>query len=170
MLVQQLLVASLVALTHAAPHRDSPQQRLQAGLELPDKFLTSKKTSKQNPYTPDFRDPYDNKVDPVKDDLDPLPWRNGLGASVLGPWNPERSRQSPDLVRPPSTDHGNMANMRWSFADSHVRIEVRLSITVFNSLPPSPHEITELTSTVPTHRKEDGPARPPFGSCPPLAS
>jgi hypothetical protein len=57
--------------------------------------------------------------------LDPLPWRNGLGASVLGPWNWERSRQSPDLVRPPSTDHGNMMNMRWSFADSHVRIEVR---------------------------------------------
>ncbi|KKY31861.1 putative oxalate decarboxylase oxdc [Diaporthe ampelina] len=124
MLLPQLLVtASLATLSQAVPHRDSPQQRLQAGLELPEKYLTSKKTSKQNPYTPDFRDPYDNKVDPVKDDLDPLPWRNGLGASVLGPWNPERSRQSPDLVRPPSTDHGNMANMRWSFADSHVRIE-----------------------------------------------
>ncbi|KAJ0124395.1 oxalate decarboxylase oxdc [Diaporthe amygdali] len=124
MLLPQLLVtASLATLSHAAPHRDSPQQRLQAGLELPEKYLTSKKTSKQNPYTPDFRDPYDRAVDPVKDDLDPLPWRNGLGASVLGPWNPERSRQSPDLVRPPSTDHGNMANMRWSFADSHVRIE-----------------------------------------------
>lgn len=124
MLLPQLLVTvSLATLSQAVPHRDSPQQRLQAGLELPEKYLTSKKTSKQNPYTPDFRDPYDNKVDPVKDDLDPLPWRNGLGASVLGPWNPERSRQSPDLVRPPSTDHGNMANMRWSFADSHVRIE-----------------------------------------------
>lgn len=170
MLVQQLLVASLVALTHAAPHRDSPQQRLQAGLELPDKFLTSKKTSKQNPYTPDFRDPYDNKVDPVKDDLDPLPWRNGLGASVLGPWNPERSRQSPDLVRPPSTDHGNMANMRWSFADSHVRIEVRLVLPDLSLPGPPPHEITELTSTVPAYRKEDGPARPPFESFPPRAS
>lgn len=123
MLVPQLLVVAFAALSHAVPHRDSPQQRLKAGLELPDKFLTSKKTSKQNPYTPDFRDPYDGKVDPIKDNLDPLPWRNGLGASVLGPWNPERSRQNPDLVRPPSTDHGNMANMRWSFADSHVRIE-----------------------------------------------
>lgn len=121
MLLPQLLVAA--SLAYAVPHRDSPQQRLQAGLELPEKYLTSKKTPKQNPYTPDFRDPYDSKVDPVKDDLDPLPWRNGLGASVLGPWNPERSRQNPDLVRPPSTDHGNMANMRWSFADSHVRIE-----------------------------------------------
>lgn len=139
MLLPQLLVAaSLTTLSAAVPHRDSPQQRLQAGLELPEKYLTSKKTSKQNPYTPDFRDPYDSKVDPVKDDLDPLPWRNGLGASVLGPWNPERSRQNPDLVRPPSTDHGNMANMRWSFADSHVRIEVRLfhADSLFpNSLP-----------------------------------
>lgn len=124
MLVSQiLLTASLTGLSLAAPHRDSPQQRLAAGLELPDKFKTSAKAVK-NPYRPDFRDPYDRAVDPEKDDLDPLPYRNGLGASVLGPWNPSRSRQDPDLVRPPSTDHGNMANMRWSFADSHVRIEV----------------------------------------------
>ena len=26
-------------------------------------------------------------------------------------------------MRPPSTDHGMMENMRWSFADSHTRIE-----------------------------------------------
>jgi hypothetical protein len=44
---------------------------------------------------------------------------------VLGPWNKDRARQSPDLVRPPSTDHGNLDNMRWSFVDSHMRIEVR---------------------------------------------
>lgn len=49
--------------------------------------------------------------------------RNGQGADVMGPRNRERERQNPDLVRPPSTDHGNMANMRWSFADSHIRIE-----------------------------------------------
>jgi oxalate decarboxylase family bicupin protein len=49
--------------------------------------------------------------------------RNGLGASVLGPRNRPRERQNPDIVRPPSTDHGGMENMRWSFSDSHVRIE-----------------------------------------------
>ena len=65
----------------------------------------------------------------IGDDLDPLPWRNGLGTSVLGPWNRERSRQSPDLVRPPTTDHGNMPNLRWSFADSHIRIEVSIRTT-----------------------------------------
>jgi oxalate decarboxylase family bicupin protein len=113
----QLLVAG-AGLTAALPHYDSPRQRLLNGLELP-----SSMKPKNPPYTPGHRDPYDKFVDPIGDDLDPLPWRNGLGSSVLGPWNPERSRQSPDMVRPPSTDHGNVANMRWSFADSHIRIE-----------------------------------------------
>ncbi|KAI2629481.1 oxalate decarboxylase family bicupin [Xylaria nigripes] len=103
----------------AVPVQDSPRQYLLAGLELPPKY--SKKV--KSPYTPDYRDPLDRAVDAVGNELDPLPYRNGFGASVLGPWNPERSRQSPDLVRPPSTDHGNMDNMRWSFADSHIRIE-----------------------------------------------
>ncbi|KAI9899100.1 hypothetical protein N3K66_005561 [Trichothecium roseum] len=121
----QMLLAG-AGLVAALPHHDSPRQRLLNGLELPEKFLQSKvdKTNtKENPYTPDYRDPYDRAVDVIGEDLDPLPFRNGLGASVLGPWNPERSRQGPDLVRPPSTDHGNVANMRWSFADSHIRIE-----------------------------------------------
>lgn len=129
---QILAAASLAGLSLGAPHRDSPQQRLAAGLELPDKFKTSAPNTKgaanaanaKAPYTPGHRDPYDRAIDPDKEGLDPLPFRNGWGASVLGPWNPSRSRQDPDLVRPPSTDHGNMANMRWSFADSHVRIEV----------------------------------------------
>jgi oxalate decarboxylase family bicupin protein len=42
---------------------------------------------------------------------------------MLGPQNRARQRQNPDMIRPPSTDHGNMPNMRWSFADSHIRIE-----------------------------------------------
>lgn len=126
----QLLLAG-AGLTAALPHMDSPRQRLLNGMELPDNYGGSpgkdkvEKGEKGTPYTPGHRDPYDRYVDPVGDDLDPLPWRNGLGASVLGPWNRERSREDPDLVRPPSTDHGNVANMRWSFADSHIRIEVR---------------------------------------------
>ncbi|KAI0841055.1 Bicupin, oxalate decarboxylase/oxidase [Hypoxylon sp. FL0890] len=117
----QLLVAGL-ALTNsgfAIPVEDSPRQYLLAGLDLPKKYSEKSKS----PYTPGFRDPYDRAVDAVGEELDPLPYRNGLGTSVLGPWNRERSRQSPDLVRPPSTDHGNLQNMRWSFADSHIRIE-----------------------------------------------
>jgi hypothetical protein len=117
-----LLLAALSGLGLAIPVQDSPRQRLLDGYELPAKYW---KTDIAPPYTPGNKDPLDRAVDAVGDKLDPLPWRNGLGASVLGPWNWERSRQSPDLVRPPSTDHGNMMNMRWSFADSHIRIEVR---------------------------------------------
>jgi hypothetical protein len=106
----------------AVPVQDSPRQRLLDGYGLPSKYRQTKITT---PYTPGNRDPLDKAIDAVGGQLDPLPWRNGLGASVLGPWNQERSRQSPDLIRPPSTDSGNMQNMRWSFADSHIRIEVR---------------------------------------------
>ncbi|KAI9172193.1 Oxalate decarboxylase-like protein [Paramyrothecium foliicola] len=123
----QLLVVG-AGLSLALPHYDSPRQRLLNGLDLPKRLRPGLKgvrpgALKAPPYTPDNRDPYDKVIDPVSDDLDPLPWRNGLGASVLGPWNPDRARQSPDLVRPPSTDKGNLPNMRWSFVDSHIRIE-----------------------------------------------
>lgn len=120
-----ILGIALNDLVQAVPIQDSPRQRLLDGLELPEKYRKAKTAP---PYTPGNKDPLDKAVDSVGDDLDPLPWRNGLGASVLGPWNADRSRQSPDLVRPPSTDHGNMKNMRWSFADSHIRIEVRLHL------------------------------------------
>jgi len=113
----------------AVPLQDSPRQRFLDGQKLPDNFF---RKSKAKPYTPGNRDPLDKAIDAIGSELDPLPWRNGHGASVLGPWNWERSRQSPDLVRPPSTDHGNMANMRWSFADSHVRIEVSFNTLALN--------------------------------------
>jgi hypothetical protein len=106
----------------AIPVQDTHRQQY---LENSSPQSRHQKAKSSLPYTPGDKDSLDKAVDTVGDKLDPLPWRNGLGASVLGPWNQERSRQSPDLVRPPSTDHGNVANMRWSFADSHIRIEVR---------------------------------------------
>ncbi|KAH7326432.1 RmlC-like cupin domain-containing protein [Stachybotrys elegans] len=118
----QLLLTG-AELCFALPHFDSPRERLLNGLELPQKYLNKPSASSAPPYTPEHRDPYDGAVDSIGDELDPLPWRNGAGASVLGPWNPERARQNPDLIRPPSTDHGDLANMRWSFVDSHIRIE-----------------------------------------------
>ncbi|KIW87816.1 uncharacterized protein Z519_11400 [Cladophialophora bantiana CBS 173.52] len=78
---------------------------------------------RNGPYTPDNRDPYDQKVDSYGNDWQPLPWRNGDGATMMGPRNKDRERQNPDMIRPPSTDHGSMSNYRWSFADSHIRIE-----------------------------------------------
>ena len=90
------------------------------------------KVRHNNPYRPNYKDPYDRKIDAEGEGLDPLPYRGTQVTSVLGPWNRARSRQDPDLVRPPSTDRGVMQNMRWSFADSHIRIEVwHSSIHVF---------------------------------------
>src|SRR5207302_132269 len=34
-----------------------------------------------------------------------------------------RDRQNPDILVPPSTDHGTLPNLRFSFSDSHMRLE-----------------------------------------------
>lgn len=44
------------------------------------------------------------------------------GAPMMGPRNPEREQQNPNLLRPPSTDHGSIPNLRFSFADTHMKI------------------------------------------------
>ncbi|KAG8627271.1 hypothetical protein KVT40_004754 [Elsinoe batatas] len=59
---------------------------------------------------------------PLKSDV-PQPRRGGKGGDILGPQNPDRARQNPDIVRPPNTDKGKMPNMKWSFTDSHMRLE-----------------------------------------------
>ena len=51
------------------------------------------------------------------------PRRPGHGGTDPGPRNLERERQNPDLLVPPSTDHGTLPNLRFSFSDSHVRLE-----------------------------------------------
>jgi oxalate decarboxylase len=53
----------------------------------------------------------------------PQPRRPGHGGTDPGPRNLERDRQNPDLLLPPSTDHGTLPNLRFSFSDSHVRLE-----------------------------------------------
>jgi len=53
----------------------------------------------------------------------PEPKRAGHGGTNPGPKNPARARQNPDLISPPATDHGTLPNLRFSFDDSHVRIE-----------------------------------------------
>ncbi|PNS20983.1 hypothetical protein CAC42_3320 [Sphaceloma murrayae] len=125
-----LVLLGLGELAAAWPVQDSPRQLLLDGHKLPASLKKSKAPyvhknfrTPEKPYRPDHRDPLDGAVDSIGEGLDPLPYRNGLGASVLGPWNDARARQNPDLVRPPSTDHGALKNMRWSFVDSHIRIE-----------------------------------------------
>src|ERR1700694_3169155 len=53
----------------------------------------------------------------------PQPQRSGVGGTDLGPRNIVRDRQNPDILVPPSTDHGTIPNLRFSFADAHMRLE-----------------------------------------------
>ena len=53
----------------------------------------------------------------------PQPQRPGHGGTDPGPRNLMRDRQNPDILVPPSTDHGTLPNLRFSFSDSHVRQE-----------------------------------------------
>src|SRR5262245_11677152 len=52
----------------------------------------------------------------------PQPQRPGRGGTDPGPRNVMRDRQDPDLLTPPSTDHGTLPNLRFSFSDAHVRL------------------------------------------------
>lgn len=62
------------------------------------------------------------------------------GATILGPTNPSREAENRDILVPPRTDHGFMANLRWSFADSHMRLEHGgwARETTMRELPSSP--------------------------------
>jgi oxalate decarboxylase len=51
------------------------------------------------------------------------PIRNGQGASIIGPTNPTREAENPDILVPPHTDAGTLPNLRFSFADAHMRLE-----------------------------------------------
>src|SRR5580693_7185794 len=53
----------------------------------------------------------------------PQPTRPGKGGTNPGPKNPVRAGQNPDILSPPATDHGTLPNLRFSFDDSHMRLE-----------------------------------------------
>ena len=53
----------------------------------------------------------------------PQPQRPGHGGTDPGPRNIVRDRQNPDVLVPPSTDHGTLPNLRFSFSDAHMRQE-----------------------------------------------
>lgn len=94
---------------------------LQKGLRA---YATSSNAiSKENSHNPT-----DAKIDPYGTGVRPEPFRNGQGASILGPRNLDREKQAPDMIRPPSTDSGHLPNLKWSFADSHMKIEVRFEV------------------------------------------
>ncbi|KAF8813507.1 oxalate decarboxylase [Phlegmacium glaucopus] len=49
--------------------------------------------------------------------------RGSLGASVIGPTDAEIVKQNPDLLAPPTTDHGSVPNAKWPFSLSHNRLQ-----------------------------------------------
>src|SRR3984885_8221571 len=53
----------------------------------------------------------------------PQPQGPGHGGTAPGPRNLVRNWQNPDPVAPPRTDRGTLPNLRFSFADAHVRQE-----------------------------------------------
>jgi oxalate decarboxylase len=52
----------------------------------------------------------------------PQPIRGDKGATIIGPRNPSREAENRDVILSPSTDHGTLGNLRWSFADSHMHL------------------------------------------------
>lgn len=51
------------------------------------------------------------------------PMSGKFGGTILGPVNSSRQRENPDILIPPRTDAGTLPNYKWSFADSHMRLE-----------------------------------------------
>jgi oxalate decarboxylase len=52
----------------------------------------------------------------------PQPSRSpGIGGTDPGPRDLTRDRENPDMLNPPSTDQGTLPNLRFSFADAHMR-------------------------------------------------
>ena len=49
--------------------------------------------------------------------------RGNVGANIVGSQNQPVQAENPDILVPPASDHGDMPNLKWSFADSSMRLE-----------------------------------------------
>lgn len=56
----------------------------------------------------------------AQDLLEPI--EGNRGATILGPRNRAREQQGPDLLRPPPTDNGDLANLKFSYSDTHMKL------------------------------------------------
>jgi oxalate decarboxylase len=52
----------------------------------------------------------------------PQPERGGDGGTILGPRNEPLERENPNLLAPPSTDAGQLPNLKFSFDAAHTRL------------------------------------------------
>ena len=50
------------------------------------------------------------------------PIEGSKGGTILGPRDASRAAENPDLLTPPATDHGSIPNLRFSFADTHMKM------------------------------------------------
>lgn len=57
------------------------------------------------------------------ENLNPYRESDGKGWKDNGPRNINRDKENPDILVPPATDHGTMPNLRFSYSDSHQRLE-----------------------------------------------
>lgn len=64
------------------------------------------------------------KLDELKNSNEPQPIRSdGAGALDLGPRNPTRASEVPDILVPPATDFGLIPHLKFSFADAHMTLK-----------------------------------------------
>ncbi|KAI9057342.1 Bicupin, oxalate decarboxylase/oxidase [Trametes sanguinea] len=95
---------------------------------------SSAPTSSSTPSSTLSAAPEWETVAPASDDPNGVLWtedstsqpegiRGTLGSNILGPQNIPIALQNPDLLAPPSTDSGSVANAKWPFALSHNRLQ-----------------------------------------------
>lgn len=58
----------------------------------------------------------------IAQDRSSEPIEGNRGGTILGPRNAPREAENPDALQPPSTDHGALPNLRFSFADAHMKM------------------------------------------------
>lgn len=69
----------------------------------------------------EFEKRMQEKLNQLKESQQEEPIRSdGAGALDIGPRNPERESQNPDMLVPPATDFGLIPNLKFSFADTHM--------------------------------------------------
>lgn len=77
------------------------------------------------PASPPTSDP--NQANPqlwnLNSKMTPEPIRSPFGATILGPQNVPVALQNADSLALPTTDSGQVPNMKWSFSLSHNRLE-----------------------------------------------
>lgn len=63
------------------------------------------------------------KRDALNPHAQPQPIRGDEGDIIYGARNLQRQLQNPDMIVPPSTDSGTVTNLKFSFDDTHARIQ-----------------------------------------------